>query len=190
MKILLKSTLTGMLALVSLIAVSLACSNAFAAEKDVSQTLQERVAKLTPEQQAALLALLDQMAAGKDAKTTAASAMPPEATMRQAIRDFDKDVANKDLSLDRAMAVISKDFQHPSVGGKDALRQLAESNWEMIKAGAPDTKISLDHTKFTVTGDKAEAYPVEISSSIGSVSLTVHGKLEDGVWRVVGVDGI
>jgi hypothetical protein len=190
MKLAFRNTVAGVLAIATLVTVSLAGSNAFAEKKDLAGTLQERVAKLSPEQQAALLALLDQLAPVKAATASAAAATPEEA-MRQGLREFEAGKAEKKFDLDLAMSHISEDFEHYSGTRKDGARNFLEG---IISAagteGIAAITISLDKTTYKVTGDKAEIYPVEVSTPIGSATLTIHGKLEGGVWRVIGVDGI
>lgn len=188
MKILFKNTLAGVLAIAGLLGVSLAGSGAFAAEKDVSKALQERVAKMTPEQQTALLALLDQLTSANG--TNSSTVATPEEAVRQGVSELETAKAEKKFDVELAMAHISKDFEHYGVG-KEGARSFIEGILGAVSSdGVPDITVSLDKTTYKVTGDKAEIYPVEVSTPIGSATVTLYVKLEDGVWRVFDVDGI
>ena len=188
MKIPFKNSIAGVLAVAALLAGSLTGSNAFAAENDLAKTLQERVAKLTPEQQAALLTLIDQLAPAK----AIVAKMTPEESMRQGIAELEAAQKAKKLDVEPFMTHVSKDFDHYSGMGKDGMRTFLQGIFSSVSAdGTVGIAVSLDKATYKVTGDKAEIYPVEASTPIGSATLTVHGKLEeDGVWRVIGVDGI
>lgn len=169
----------------ALLAGAFAMGSAFAAEKDLSATLQERVAALGPEQQKALLAFLDQLGP----KTASESA---EDFMKRSYDEFNKAVATKTFKLDNFTSRLSKDFQHPVVGGRDGAIKWVEGifAYAVSDQSAPDLKFDISHTKITKKGDIVELYPVEAQASIGSASLTIYLKNEDGAWRVTGVDGL
>lgn len=193
MKSMFSRTVVGVLSAVLLTILAQAGSAAPAEKKDLTATLQERIAKMTPEQQAALLKFVDQMDAGKEGKASP-TAVTPEAAMREALHIFEQDKANNKFNIDNFLSGVSKDFSHPllSVKGPEGMRKLFDLGVTLglVANGVPDVTISLERTKWTVDGDKATAYPVSVDSPIGSAALTIHGKLEDGVWRMTSVDGI
>ena len=166
-------------------AAALTMSSAFAGDTDLTAKLQERVAKMTPEQQKSLMALLDQMAPAK-------SAPEPAVAMKQYLDEFDQAKASKKFNLDLFFAHVSKDFQHPVVGGKDGARQWLDMMFKsgIVSNGVPDLKFNVERTKFTVKDGKLEAYPVEVETPIGGATLTLYAKVEDGEWRLTGIDGL
>lgn len=164
---------------------ALAIGSAFAAEKDLTATLQERVAALSPEQQKALLAFIDQFAAKKGGETA-------EQAVQRSLEEYKKAVSTKSFKLEDFTSKLSKDFQHPVVGGRDGAIQWAEGifNSGFVTQNAPDVTFDISHAKYTTKGDTVEVYPVDAQASIGSASLTIYLKNEGGEWRVTGVDGL
>lgn len=164
---------------------ALAMAPAFAAEKDLTTTLQERVAALSPEQQKALLAFMDQFAAKKGGQTA-------EEAVQKVLEEYKQAIATKTFKLENFTSKLSKDFQHPVVGGRDGAIAWVEGifSYAVSDKSAPDLSFDISHAKYTTKGDTVEVYPVDAQASIGSAALTIYLKQEDGTWRVTGVDGL
>ena len=57
-------------------------------------------------------------------------------------------------------------------------------------AGLPCGQISIEDAEFEVDGDEVEIYPIDIDSPLGSITIGLYGKNENGVWRVTEIDGV
>ncbi len=91
------------------------------AEGALTEQLNARIAKLSVEQQAALLVLLDSGSAGAAAaEAPAAVETDPKKALLGGIATIL--TAAKEENLDAVMSMISDSFEHPQLGGKDELR--------------------------------------------------------------------
>jgi hypothetical protein len=182
---------SAVLALVLMAATVLAPATARAEESDLTAQLQAAVAKLNKEQQAALLLLLS----GSGAPAASPEASPEQsarAALDAALKQFESAASDSSFSLESFYAYISEDFKHPVVGNKAGARGWLDQMAPMlVSAGKSLITISVDDVEIEMEGDTAIAYPVDIDTPIGSVAAEVSAKREkDGVWRIVGVDGV
>jgi hypothetical protein len=53
-----------------------------------------------------------------------------------------------------------------------------------------EIEISIEDAEFEVDGDEVEIYPIDIDSPLGSITIGLYGKNENGVWRVTEIDGV
>ena len=87
---------------------------------------------------------------------------------------------------EKVVATISEDFYHPEVGDKSVIAELIQQG---IDAGyTEDGEVDLEMVEITIEGDTATAYPVEASSSAGSVTAEVTFKKEKDSWYITGGD--
>lgn len=164
---------------------------AMAAEDNLTAKLQDLVAKLSPEQQAALYTLLSSgNGASGGAAGTAAVATPDSAkdNFLKGVASI-KEIAKKG-DINAMMALISDDFEHPQVGGKAELKDFLQGAIDMgyLEMYADDTEIKTDDTEIKVDGDKATFYPIEVEGPWGSATLEFTAKLENGAWKIISAD--
>lgn len=154
----------------------------------LTAALQAKVAKLSPAQQEALLTLIDGMG-GAGAGEAEAKASDPKDAFLGAIGNIKKWAADEDL--DSLMSIISEDFEHYEVGGKEELRDFLQSAIDMgyVSMYADDTEILTDDTEIEMDGeDTAIFYPIDVEGPFGAATLEFEAKLEDGTWRIVTLD--
>lgn len=94
--------------------------------------------------------------------------------------------------IDALMATFSEDFEHPQVGDKTAARGLLEQG---LNSGYADNgEVRIDQIQLSFSDDKktVKAYPMDLTSSAGSVAVELVMAKEDKGWFVttVNVDGI
>ena len=96
----------------------------------------------------------------------------------------------KDINL--LMATFSESYKDPRVGGKAEAKALLEQG---LKSGYADNgKVKIDALKVKFSEDKktAKAYPLDLSSSMGSISVELVLGKEKDAWLVTQVnpDGV
>jgi len=157
-----------------------------ASDADLTVKLQEAITKLTPEQQSGLLQLLSSMAPATPAPQSA------EDALHEALAAFGKLGEDGKADLAPFYARISEDFNHWAVGGKSgAVNWLESMSSGLFRDGKPLIEFNLSRTEIEEDGDSATAYPIEVFTPLGGASLEITAKREaDGVWRMVGVDGL
>ncbi|MBI1319070.1 MAG: hypothetical protein GC168_08995 [Candidatus Hydrogenedens sp.] len=148
----------------------------------LTDALLERVSQMTAEQQSALLMLLS-ASEGAATETAAADASPEEA-IRAQLAVIAK--AMKDGDAEALIGVHSDDFEHPQVGGKEALAGYIHQGVDM--GYLEDVDMDISDIEFEKDGEDIIAYPIDLSSALGSVTIEWVFRNEDGVWRIVGGD--
>lgn len=166
-------------------------SGVASAEGALTGQLQERISKMSAEQQAALLILLNSGAVGGEAAAPAA-APAAETDPKQALLSGISTIldAAKKEDLDTVMALVSEDFEHPQLGDKAGLREFLQGAIDMgyIEMYADDTEVSTEDTEFEEDGDELIIYPIDVEGPWGSATLEFVAKQEGGAWKIVGVD--
>jgi hypothetical protein len=186
-----RATAVGMLTFATLFTHGMAHAEA----SDVTKKLQDAVQGMTTEQQAALLLLLNALSpASAESDTAKAAATPPSAkdALFAALKEFNTPVDGKEFNLEPFLARISENFTHPVVRDKAGVRDWLESmSSSLFDDGKPLIEFSLEDVEVEVDGNEASAYPIDIDTPIGSVTVEIMAELEsDGVWRVVAIDGL
>jgi hypothetical protein len=168
-----------------------ALSGVASAEGALTAQLNEKISKLSAEQQAALLLLLSSGAADAPAAEAGKEAAPAQ-DPKQALLDGIKNIlaAAKKEDLDSVMNMVSDNFEHPQLGDKASLREFLQGAIDMgyIEMYADDTKVITDDTEFEQDGEELVIYPIDVEGPWGSATLEFVAKLEDGAWKIVGVD--
>ncbi len=73
-------------------------------------------------------------------------------------------------NLDLLMTTFADDFEHPEVGGKEEARQMLQLGLE--SGYADEGKVDLSNMEIKIAEDgTATAYPIDLSSAAGSVSV-------------------
>ena len=94
--------------------------------------------------------------------------------------------------VEALMLSFSEGFEHPQVGGKEDLHKMLKLGLESGYADKGEVKI--DQVKLTFSDDKKSVaiYPMDLSSSQGSVSVELVLAKEEAGWLVktVNVDGV
>lgn len=177
----------GMVAVLALVAAG----TVHAEKTEVTTELQAAVAKLSPEQQTALLVLVSGMSTPA-AKGDAAPAKTAKEALFESLKAFETAAAGKEFTLEPFFANISEDFKHPVVQDKaGARRWLDAMSAGLFDEGKPLIEFDLSDVEVTEEGTEAQAYPIDIDTPLGSVTVEIEAKLEkDGVWRVVAIDGL
>lgn len=165
--------------------------NAAAADTGITGKLQTLVTKLNAKQQEALLVLLEAMTAAPEQAGTASNPSAKEALF-DALKSFESAGATENFTLEPFLARISEDFKHPVVHDKAGVRSWLDAmSYALFKDGKPLIKFDVSDVEVTEDGKTAEAYPIDIDTPIGSVTVQINARLEsDGVWRVVGIEGL
>jgi hypothetical protein len=182
----------------TLLACACACTMIFSAapaqaDDSITAKLHAAVDAMSAEQQAALLLLISTLSDGAAPEaceagaeeTAAAGPMEALSTMLPKVLE-----AAKAEDLDAIMNLISKDFHQSDVGGKDDLRPFLENIIDMgyVEMYADEIEIITDDAELELDGDEASIYPIDIESPMGGVTIEILGKLEDGQWKVTGVE--
>ena len=94
------------------------------------------------------------------------------------------------LNMDMLLDTFSNAFEHPEVGGKEEARYMLEMGVDM--GYADNGKVNTTKMKLKVDGDRATAYPIELTSPAGAVTIEiVLGKEgEDWLIQAINVDGL
>lgn len=170
-------------------------SGVASAEGALTAQLQERISKMSAEQQAALLILLNSGAVGGEAAAPAeapAAAPAAETDPKQALLTGISTIldAAKKEDLDTVMALVSDSFEHPQLGDKAGLREFLQGAIDMgyIEMYADDTEVSTEDTEFEEDGEELIIYPIDVEGPWGSATLEFVAKQEGGAWKIVGVD--
>jgi len=92
--------------------------------------------------------------------------------------------------VDKVMMVISENFENDQAPDKAAV---GDFFGQAIDAGYLEgAEIDLTNAEVTIDGEMATAYPIDLSSLIGSVSVELMMTKEEGQWLVTGlvIDGL
>jgi len=182
----------------SLVALALALAGltttAAAEEAGLTEKLQQTVAALSVEQQAALLLVLTEMTAAPAAPAAADApkAESPKDALFESLKAFETASASGTFDPAPFFGRISEDFEHPVVRDKaGAISWIEGMGGSLFDDGKSLVTFSLDDVEVEVEGNEAYAYPVDIDTPIGSVTVEITARLEDdGKWRMVAIDGL
>jgi ketosteroid isomerase-like protein len=94
--------------------------------------------------------------------------------------------AAKAQDIDKMMTFVSEDFSDDETGDKEGLRSFLENVKGM--GFLDDLEIDLTKKVTTITGDKASGGPALLKGSFGSVTLSLEGAKEKGVWKITKMD--
>ena len=181
-------SLKNLVAIVMMAAVVMVAVPVQAQDADITAKLQDKVAELSLEQQAALLLLLDQLsgatcpAAG--AEETAASDDPAEGAMA-VVKAFG--AAAVEGNIDGMMDCIADSFDNAELGGKDGVRSFMEEAADM--GYMDDLEVSYEDAEAEVDGEQVIIYPVDIMGAFGSVTYEYVLEKVDGKWLIVDMEG-
>ena len=90
--------------------------------------------------------------------------------------------------IDALMATFSDNYKDPRVGGKAEARLLLQQG--LASGYADNGKVNMDGIKVTFSEDKKKAtvYPLDLSSSMGAISVEIIFAREKSGWLVTGVN--
>jgi len=111
-----------------------------------------------------------------------------EELIQQTLDQWSAGLVEKDV--DKLAATISENF---SAQEADTKEELIEFIRQGIDAGYfEDAEVSREDAEYTMEEGKCDVYPVDLSSSMGSVSVGIILSKEDSKWLVTGleVDGM
>lgn len=167
-------------AVITLLAAGLTLAGAVAvsAQNSVDDEIAQAVAKLNPEQKAALLLLVKGIV---DAQVPQES---PEEGAMKTVKAYVK--AAEEANLEVLMDQISEKFNHYEVGNKAGYRTFLEQ----VKGEGmlEDISGNTEDAKAEVAGDKVTIYPVELEGLFGTVTLEFELKKDGDVWKITGLD--
>ena len=158
-----------------------------AGENDLSAQLHGLIDKLTPAQQEALLVLLG----GSQAAPQSAPQSARDAAV-EVLEQFTRASDAGEADFAPFYARISNDFRHWAVGGKEGAVEWIEGMAPgLFKDGKSLMTFDLDDMEVEEDGDTATAYPIDVNTPLGRVTLEITAQREaDGVWRITGIDGL
>ena len=98
-----------------------------------------------------------------------------------------KDALEK-KDIDALMTTFSDNYKDPRVGGKAEARLLLQQG--LASGYADNGKVNMDGIKVTLSEDKKKAtvYPLDLSSSMGAISVEIIFAKEKSGWLVTGVN--
>ena len=172
---------------VALVAASfIVPASAVAEDTSIACKLKSMVDDMTAEQQAALLLLLSSL----KAETAAVAAAPPmsdDDMVKKAIDDLAAAVLGLDVKA--LLDMVSDDFEHPQVGGKDELEAFIDMGFDVdqAKSFVEDGEISHEDVEieYEDDGKTAICYPIDASAAMGAISVEIIFQKEDGVWKII-----
>ena len=163
-----------------MLAAATLISTATAEENSVADTLHAKIDKMSVEQQAALLLLLETMSGDKGA----ASALSDEEQIDALLEEWKEAVLAKDV--DRFMATHSEKFTHDGyeyvAEDKAALREFIEGSIEQGRWD--DVEISLEEADIVIEDGTASVYPIDYTNWEGRITIELALTKEDGGWLI------
>lgn len=174
-----------------LAAVGAVAMPAAAEEEDLAAKLHEAVAALSEAQQRALLLLLTSEPGAAESGEAAQAKTPLEALTR-GLNAFEKAAAGEPFEMEDFFAHFSEEFQHPALGNKDGLRSwIRMMSSSLFRDGKPLVTFDISDVEIDIEGDKAYAYPVDVSTPLGGAAIEIVARQEeDGVWRIIAIEGV
>ena len=146
--------------------------------------LQEMVAKLSTEQQAALYLLLSQLSGGEAAAPATPAEASPQEIISEGIQNFFE--AAKAGEEEALMSFFSEEFRHFMFGDRDGLRgYLADARNMGYLEGI---EVDMSYAEFKEEDGKITVYPVDVQGSFGLITFEYVLRQEDGEWRVIELD--
>ncbi len=148
------------------------------AQDSVDTELSTAITKLTAEQKAALLVLVNSIV------QSAGPQESPEEGAMKTVKAYVK--AAEDADVEGLMAQISDNFNHYEVGDKAALRGFVDQ--VKTEGMLEDITGNTEEAKTEVEGDIVTVYPVELEGIFGTVTYEFKLKKEGDTWKIVGFD--
>lgn len=102
----------------------------------------------------------------------------------EAATTFSQAVVSKDL--EGAMAVVSEDFFNSDAGDKAALGDYIQG--AMDAGYFENGKCDVTAAEVTLEGETATVYPIQMSSDMGAITVSLELKKEKGGFMVVDLD--
>lgn len=136
-------------------------------------------------------------AAQTEAAPEAAPAVPAVAPEEEVMVTVNEIVgAVRAGDIEKVLGFISEDFYQPEVGDKESVKDYINQGKDMgLLEDVPATieqyegKVILDDTEVKIEDGEATVYPIDATSTEGSVTVELVLKKEaDGKWRVTGGD--
>lgn len=174
-----KTPYANLVMITLLAAVAIFTGGALVSAQDkVDAELTAAITKLSVEQKAALLVLVNGLV-----QANAPQESPEEGAMK-AVKAYVK--AAEDADVEALMAQISDNFSHNEVGNKAALRGFVEQiktegKLEDIRGNTAEAKTEVEDGVVTV-------YPVELEGIFGTVTYEFKLKKEGEAWKIVGFE--
>ena len=133
------------------LAVMTVATPAFA-QDDITKKLQDRVAGLSTEQQAALLLLLNQLGGAGEAAAPAAAEKSLDELAKEGVQAWVDNAGKGDI--DGMMSWVSEDFEHYEYGDKAGLQDFLQQALDMgyleeLEASMEDTEIEQESLRGT-----------------------------------------
>jgi hypothetical protein len=148
----------------------------------LTKQLQEKVAALSTEQQAALYLLLSQLTDGEAAPAVAEAS--PEEIITEGIQNFFE--AAKVGDDETLLSFFSEDFRHFMFGDREGLKgYLADARGMGYLDGI---EVDMSYAEFKEEDGKITVYPVDVQGSFGLITFEYVLRPEDGTWRVIELD--
>lgn len=119
---------------------------------------------------------------------TAGKKLSDKELIQQTIDQWGTGLIEKDL--DKFLSTISESFSSSQASDKATLASFIE---QAIDAGyIDDAQFSREDAQYTIEGSSCTVYPIDLSSSAGSVSVELKLTCENGQWLISGmeVDGL
>ena len=148
------------------------------AQDSVESELSTAITKLSPEQKAALLVLVNGIV-----QATGPQESPEEGAMKT-VKAYVK--AAEDADVEGLMAQISDNFSHYEVGDKAALRGFVDQ--VKTEGMLEDITGNTAEAKSEIEGEIVSVYPVELEGIFGTVTYEFKLKKEGESWKIVGFD--
>ena len=177
------------LRLVSIAAVAFVGSFATMANsesKDLTETLQEKVAALTAQQQEALLTLLSEFEtnAGNTVTKPRENALK---VLKEELDAYEAAVDSGTFDVNRFLSRLSEDFNNPMMGDKKNIVVWMKS-MGLFSNNVPSLEFNLDEAHVESDGDVSKVESIFVDTPFGYIELEVQGKAEsDGMWRITDI---
>ncbi len=94
--------------------------------------------------------------------------------------------AGEAQDIDALLTFYSDEFENGEYGDKEGLKGFLKDNKDM--GYLSNAEINVADAKITVEGDKATVYPIEMTASFGTGTITLELKKAEGKWMVIGMD--
>ncbi|MBI1319478.1 MAG: hypothetical protein GC168_11115 [Candidatus Hydrogenedens sp.] len=154
--------------------------------KDLAATLRDSVDSLNPQQQEALLQVLNTFVLAP----AAADAKRPESAikvLREELGAYNAAVASGTFTMDRFLARLSDDFHNNMMGDKRSIVSWMKSTG-LFSGNVPNLDFDLDQAQVEIEGDISTVTAISVDTPFGNVELEVKGRNEsDGVWRITDI---
>lgn len=153
---------------------------------DITKKLQDRIAGLSTEQQAALLLLLNELGGSGGEAAPAAEEKSLDELAKEGVQAWVDNAGKGDI--DGMMSWVSEDFEHYEYGDKAGLQDFLQQALDMgyleeLEASMEDTEIEQEDDGTVIL------YPVDIEGMFGALTFEfVMKKEDDGKYRMIGMD--